>query len=233
MNLGLNQEQEYIVIGRNRIPFYKEYSGRAKDVMPLILADGRILLSIAEVMQRRIDVKTAEESVKGYWLDNSFFTRDAVVCRGSKFKINLDSDYLIGLNSESELKDRLLHISDRDYESLKRKEFSREEVKEYLGIYPNNMVRTSPILQILARKQELLNEYASNIISEKKARRHLDFAIGFFLLPSPEQIFSDVRPLCVRGLDFGANIDCLDDLGFESGKIVAGIIPELLEILRA
>ena len=63
--------------------------------MPKLIAEGRIPMNVAQLMQRRIDVRNAEADVKTAWMDNYFDTGDAVIYHpNGKIKVVCDSQHL-------------------------------------------------------------------------------------------------------------------------------------------
>ena len=69
MALKLNPEREAC----------REFYGQNVMQMPLLIADGRVPMSVSQLMQKRLDVRNAEADVKTAWMDNYFDTGDGVV----------------------------------------------------------------------------------------------------------------------------------------------------------
>src|SRR3989344_6693288 len=91
MALKLNAPHEYIKIDGHELPHFKEFSGRNVDTAPQVTSSGRVLMSLAQIMQRRLNVRGADADVILAWRDNYFGTSDLNARRGDEFKIVLST----------------------------------------------------------------------------------------------------------------------------------------------
>jgi len=89
MALLLNTPNEYIKIDGHKIPYLREFAGQNVQEAPKVDSSGRVYMSIANLMQRRLDVRNAPEDVRSAWMDNYFNTFDLKGQRGNEFKIAL------------------------------------------------------------------------------------------------------------------------------------------------
>ena len=58
---------------------YQEFPGRNTKQMSKLIADGRVPMNVAQLMQRRLDVRNSDKDVKSAYMDNYFDTGDTVV----------------------------------------------------------------------------------------------------------------------------------------------------------
>ena len=207
----------------NTIVPYKEFYGRNVDQMPALIAESRIPLSVAGLMQQRL------RSGKQDWKDNYFDTGDAIVYHpDGRVKIVLDSQLLRDINPKSELLNGALVLVDGVYETLQGPEFTREKLAK---ITERDLaleeVKTHPFWQTLARDGALLNEYADSMGAEMKQRFKYDSIMGVYLASAEKK--PTARAACVYGLVDGNGSDAGDGYGldFGFGRLV-GVAPEAL-----
>ena len=149
---------------------YREfYDGRNVEQMPNLIADGRVPMSVAELMQIRLDVRNSDADIKSSYMDNYFDTGDAVVYHpDGDVLIYLDSQDLRAMTPESpRSRGALLLSEDRDeafaiYEQLRKQsnvvEFKKGKlgkVDEYLSRYE---ARSHPVWKALAGDKFLLED---------------------------------------------------------------------------
>ena len=222
MVLNLGQAQEN----------YKEFFGEIIEQMPKLIAEGRVPMNVNQLMQRRLDVRNASQDLKSFWMDNCFDTGDAVVYHPKGgLKIVLDSQYLRQITPESEINNGALVLTEDDYRSMEGEEFKKGkpgQVNEWLS---KQDVKSHPVWKVLARDQNLLNDYANYIFAEGKQKFGYESTMGVFI-DSEEYEFvllqhynSELRMWYVNGLEDGSDAVGSDNLDDDDGYLV-GIAPE-------
>jgi len=216
--MQLNKDNEYASFEK-----YKEFYGRNVGQMPKLIAEGRIPLSIADLMKRRLEFRDSD--VNSSWLDNYFDAGDSVVYHPKgNLKIVLDSKLLRQINSNSSLRNGALVLEDGVYEKLEGQEFTRKELEEYVEKpLTKKQVKENPLWRTLARGQNLLNEYADFIFTEAKDKFDYTENMRVYLGSA-----SDDSNLCAwyfSGLVDGSYVDGGCVLGADLGRFV-GLAPE-------
>ncbi len=89
MALNLNALHEITRIDRHDIPYFRELFGRIVDTAPVLAATGRANMSVAQLMQRKLDVRNASKDVQSAWMDNYFHTSDLIAQRGDELNVVL------------------------------------------------------------------------------------------------------------------------------------------------
>ena len=148
--------------------------------MPLVIADNRIPLSVANLMERRLHAGKSAVA----WKDNYFDTGDGIAYNagGSKFKIVLDSQDLRKVTPQTEPKNGALVLGDGIYEQLQGQEFTRSDLKSLLERdLSADEVKAHPVWKALARDDALLTEYTDTMFAEMKTRFTYDTAMGLYL----------------------------------------------------
>ena len=123
------------------VDHYKEFYGRSTEQMPMLIADGRVPMSVNGLMQRNLEVSEKDASgmykfsdpVRSAWMDNYFDTGDAIALHpNGNIKVVLDAQPLREMNSRSQLSNCALVLPDGMYEKLEGHEFTREQIKNYI-----------------------------------------------------------------------------------------------------
>jgi len=148
---------------------FKEFYGPNNKQMPLLIREGRVLLTVAGLMQRRLEVlaEGIPEEVRIAWWTNYFFTGDLFAGHpDGRFKIVLDSPLIKYLDPETPIHEgsiklgRNLQEANLAYEILRGEKFSRDDLEELLNVNPSKKeAKANLILQVLARDQRLLDSY--------------------------------------------------------------------------
>jgi len=219
MALNLNQAEEN----------YKEFYGRNIETMPELIAEGRVPMNVSQLMQRRFDVRAANNSLKSSWMDNYFDTGDAVVYHpDGRVKVVLDSQYLRQMTPESKRNSGALVLTEDDYKRMEGEEFKKGKVGQVNEWMTKKDVKSHPFWKVLARDQSLLNEHADYIFAEGKQRFGYDNAMGVFLSSAEDS--PEMRAWVVDGLVDGSYAGGGGDLGSDDGRLV-GIAPEAQSVL--
>ena len=204
---------------------FKEFYGRNVEQMPLLIAEGRTPLSVAGLMQRRLETRTASAEVKSSWMDNYFDTGDAVVYHpNGNVKIVLDSQTLREMNSQSKRNGGALVLGEDVYNALQGEEFNREQ----LGILETSLstrgVKFHPVWRALARDEKLLNDYTDLVFAEAKQKFKYDTNMGVYLGTAQGKT-PEMRAVYVLGLESRSVVDGRYYLGSLDGRLV-GVAPE-------
>lgn len=213
----------------NEIEMFKEFYGKNIDQMPKLLGEGRTPLSTAGLMERKLEVLTASEDVKGAWWNNYFSTGDAVIYHpDGRFKVvtgNNAKPFWKELNPKSKLSMRALVLPDGMYDKFNGESFTREEIKRY-GIAEKMLTmeeaKRNPIWKALAGgDQTLLDSYVDAVFKKAEKNPGYDKIMGVWLSQPQEVILGRVLVLSndYDGL-YGDNLDSL-------GRFV-GVAPEAL-----
>ena len=161
---------------------YKEFYGKNIEQMPRLIADRRVPLSIAELMQRRLDCRNSDPGIRSSYFDNCFDTGDAIVYHpDGRAKIVLDSEDLRTITPESQISYGALPLTEDDYNTLRGEEFKKGMFRRLEGGLSRDDVKVHPIWKVLARDQALLNEYADYVFAEVKERSNSNTAMEIYL----------------------------------------------------
>ncbi len=205
---------------------YKEFYGRNIEQMPKLIADGRVPMNVAQLMQKRLDVRNSDEDVKSAYMDNYFDTGDAVLYHpDGRVKIVLDSQTLREMTPESPRDNGALILGEDVYNALKGEEFKKGKLGKVNESLSREDVKAHPVWKALARDQGLLNDYVDYIFSEGKQRFGYDTTMGVY--PDSASNKPKLRAWYVGRLEgrFGAFGRDLLDYGY--GRFL-GIAPEAL-----
>lgn len=213
MKLQLNEEVR---------PF-DDFYGRNTEQMPILIADGRVPLSVAGLMEKRLDVLSAQYSdkVRNAWWDNYFDAGDTISRNPEgNTKIELDSPVLRQINKKSELRNGALVLSDESYGKINAVlEFTKEEAQKYFqNSFTEQGVNQSPVWLALARDKELLKEYSHQVFALAKQRFNYDKNMGLYLA-SAENV-PTMRLWFVGRLGFRSIADGRDYLVSDKGRLV-------------
>ena len=202
---------------------YKEFYGRNTEQMPKLIADGRVPMSVAGLMQRRLDVRNSDSDVKSSYMDNWFDTGDAVVYHpDGRVKIVLDSQTLRDMTPESPRNGGALILTAENYDALQGEEFKKGKLGKTGDWLSRADVKSHPVWKVLARDQALLNDYTDYIFTEGKHNT----AMGIFPSSANGET-SEMRAWYVSRLGGGSGADGRNDLDGGDGRLL-GIAPEAL-----
>ena len=215
---------------------FKEFYGRNTEQMSKLLKEGRIPLSSAGLMERKLEVLTASEDVKVTWWGNYFDTGDAVIYHpDGRFKVvtgNNAEPVWKELNPKSKLSFGALVLPDGMYDKFNGESFTREEIKRY-GIaeklLTKDEAKANPIWKALAKgDQTLLDSYVDATFKKAEKDYGYDKIMKIWLsqpLSQPLELLSG-RLWCVGLLGSGSYAGG-SDLGGDFGRLV-GVAPEAL-----
>ncbi len=216
----------------NAIPeAYKAFpkKGTAQNVeqMPKLIAEGRVPINVAQLMQRRLDVRNGPAKVKTNWMDNYFDMGDAVVYHpDGRIKIVLDSQTLREMTPKSQRNRGALVLTEDIYNILPGEELKKGKLGKTGGWMSKADVKAYPVWKVLAREQALLDDYTDFIFAEGNQRFKYDTAMGVYL-GSCNGKTPEMRAWCVDWLVSGSVAIGRNDLDDDDGRLV-GLAPEAL-----
>ena len=204
---------------------YREFYGRNIEQMSKLIADGRVPMNVAQLMQRRLDVRNFDKAVKNY-IDNHFDTGDAVVYHpDGRVKIVLDSQTLREITPESPRVSGTLVLTSDVYDSLQGEEFKKGKLVKVNKDLSRKNIKAHPVWKVLARDQCLLNDYADYIFTEGKERFSYDNAMGVY--PDLAGDNPKMRAWIVGGLAYRSSAFGWEYFDYDYGRFV-GIAPEIV-----
>ena len=215
---------------------YKEFYGKNIEQMPKLVAEGRVPMSVAGLMQRRLDVRNSDDKVKAAWMSHYFCTGDAVIYNpDGKVKIVLDSENLRNVTPDTPRNSGALIVTPEAYDALQGEEFRKGKLGKIGDWITKKDVKAHPIWRALARDQALLNDYADYIFAEAKDSYGYDVAMGVFTYDtlftgSAGEDTPEMRAWIVDGLGGGSCAGGGVALeGGGCGNRLLGIAPEAQE----
>ena len=203
---------------------YQEFYGRNIEQMPKLIADGRVPMNAAQLMQRRLDVRNSDDKIKSSYMDNYFDTGDAVVYNpDGRVKIVLDSQNLRDMTPKSPRNAGALILGEEVYNALEGEEFKKGKLGKTNIQMSKADVKVHPVLKVLARDQGLLNDYADYIFAEAKERLGYTENMGVYV-DSPSEV-TKLRAWFFDGLECRSIVDGRYYLDCSYGRFV-GLAPE-------
>ena len=207
---------------------YKSFSGSNIEQMPKLIKEGRLPISVAGLMQRRLDVldSNVSEEVRDSWWNNYFDTGDAPAYdTQGNLKIILDAQPLRELTPQSKLQNGALVLPEGTYTGLPEDEFTKEQLAHYTEKRLNKGESiNNPLWRALARGDKtLLKEYDTAAFVRAKEFGY-DPAMGIFLaLPQDKE---SMRLWCLGSIINGqSDASSGRSLGNVNGRFV-GVAPE-------
>ena len=219
----------------------KEFMGKVTEQMPKLIAEGRIPLSVAGVMEKRLNMRDVPyDDGMGYWKDNSFVTGDALVYHpDGRVKIILDSKTLREITPESTINAGTLVLTEDIYDSLSGEEFKKGECGKLENYLSKEEAKSHPIWRILARDQALLNDYVDYFFTGEKIfftggsfkRLRRDGGMGIYMAPGTGSKTPRMGILENCGFTGGAQINVSQNidhykfgLDYDSNRLI-GVFP--------
>lgn len=213
MSLKLNTSRE---------PF-KEFYGQNVKQMPKLIAEGRVPMNTAQLMQKRLDVRNSDPKVKDPWMNNYFDTGDGIVYHpDGRVKVVLDSQHLRDMTPESPRNGGALIIGEDVYNTLEGEEFKKGKLGKVNERMSKADIKADPKWKVLAREQALLDDYADYIFAEGNYDTAMGVYTGSANGDTPEMRAWYVNRLGSRSTAYGRY-----DLDLDYGRFV-GIAPEAL-----
>ena len=212
---------------------YQEFYGRNVEQMPKLIADGRVPMNTAQLMQRRLDVINSDAKVKSSYMDNYFDTGDAVVYHpDGRVKIVLDSETLREMTPDTRRVGGALLLTEDVYNALEGEEFKKGKLGKVNDWMSREDVKAHPVWKVLARDQALLNDYTDFIFGEYQPRFAKDSDLDDLKLMGIYPGFAngtapEMRAWYVRGLEDRSVAVGWGYLDGDRGRFL-GIAPEAL-----
>ncbi|MBI5398344.1 hypothetical protein HZB03_02670 [Candidatus Woesearchaeota archaeon] len=209
---------------------YKAFEGKNTEQMPLLIKEGRVPLSVAGLMQRRLEVLNSNVSkeVKDSWWNHYFDTGDAPAYdTQGNMKVVLDAQPLRELTSKSELHNGALVLPQGTYAGLQGEQFGKDQLAQYVSKWYNKGESVNnPVWVALARGDKtLLAEYDTAAFARAKELGY-DTAMGVFVASPQEK--ETMRLWCLWAVGYFGGADGnlgLDSYG-DSGRLVGVEAPE-------
>lgn len=179
---------------------YKEANGDGRKAIPELVADGRVLLGVAGLAERRL------HSAQTDWKNNYFFLGDVFAYNtDGKFKVVLNSEHLRNVNGNTRLVNGAIPLEDGVYDALEGEEFVVGKIQEYLGrdLSPEE-VKGNPVWKAFIPDKALRDEYTDRMSAEMKQRFNYDKTMGVFPSDNTGGKTAIIRPAVVVRLgDYG------------------------------
>lgn len=216
--------------------FPKRGTAPNTEQMPKLIADGRVPLSVSGFKKKRLDVRNDTGKVKTNWMDYYFDTGDAIIYHPEgDILIHLDSENLRTMTPKSPVNGGALLLSrDRDeafsiYEELKKQsnvfEFKKGKLGKINEWLSKEEEKEQPILRVLARDQNLLNEHANY------TRERFGYGAALRIKPYTFSNNIELKALGIDEVNLGSSICGVDSLDEKSGLLV-GVTSEGLNKLE-
>jgi hypothetical protein len=210
---------------------YKEFYGANNEQMHLLIADGRIPISVAGLMKRRLEVLDSGDSeLISAWWDNYVDTGNGILYHpDGEVKIVSNAQPFLDMNSESKLSNGALVLgNDRDssievYNSIKGAEFKRSDLGKTGNVLTKDEVKNHPIWQELAGDKNLLSDYADVAFKLGKEKFNYDNMMGVYISSPQKNVVG--RLWLVYFLGNYSNADGISYLYNYGGRLV-GVAPE-------
>ncbi len=209
---------------------FKEFCGRNNEQMPRLVAEGWTPLSVAELMQRRLEVLADySDDVKSAWWDNYFDTGDGVFYHpDGNIKIVLGAQPIRNMTVDTPLSYGALVLNeDRDesisaYEALDGAEFSRSQLEGFIGKFlTKDEAKNHPVWEVLAGgDRALLNAYVDAAFAEIEKRFGNEQIMDVHIAP-PLDVAAG--RLWLVGTFRSAAMG-LNDIGYSDGRLI-GVAP--------
>ena len=205
----------------NEIAPYKKFYGRNTEQMPLLVKDGRVPMSTAGLMDRRLEVRDDKFSneVRSEWHDNYFDTGDGILYHpDGKIKVVPDAQVLREIDSKSKLSNGALVLEAGAYEAMQGAEFTKEDLKRIIkDSLTRDEAKSNPFWKVLARDQDRLNAYVDFVFDETLRRFSYDKNMGIYVAtaqkePTARRLFVDGledRSVAGGGLSLHYSVGCL------------------------
>ena len=206
---------------------YQEFYGANTAQMPLLAKSGRVPMSVAGLMDRRLEVKDAKYSpeVRAAWHDNYFDTGDGILYHpDGKIKVVPDAQVMREINSESKLSDGALVLPAGAYEAAQGAEFTKKDLKRIIkDSLTRGEAKSNPVWQALARDQNRLNAYVDFVFDETQKRFEYNKNMGLYFGSAQKEPTG--RLLGLGRLENWSSAGGRVRLGGDYGRLV-GVAPE-------
>lgn len=214
---------------------YKLYLGRAIDQMPILLSEGRNLLSIFDLAKRKLDTlqkdfDVNDAEVREQWFCHTFCSSNGCLFHpNGNLKVVLSPDYLLKLTPQTSLIDGFVPLgSDSEssiqiYNSIQGEEFTKEQIRK-------NCFETV-WLTLFKNDRAFLDEYRSvlQFLFKNQFKEAPDDFMGISLRKVPSNFaLGGIWNMGYTGSHSQELTNCKEfdsDLNFLSGFLV-GVLPQ-------
>jgi hypothetical protein len=206
---------------------YKEFFGRNIDQMPNLIAEGRVPMNTSQLMKKRLEVLSGEvpREKKSFWCSRGFNTFDVVIYNLNRdIKIVLDYQPLKEINPKSQINYGGLTISEDFYKALEGEILNRDNIGNNIPLTKEE-AKKNPVWRVLARDQDLLNDYVDFVFSERKDKFFYDTGMSVFLNYSPSQKLPELRLWTISSIEFGSDALGIGAIDSGLGRFI-GILEE-------
>jgi hypothetical protein len=200
---------------------FKEFYGSPIELMPKLIGEGRIPMSVANIVKRRIEDLNAGVSQKviDAWWDNYFDTGDAILYHpNGNIKIVLSCHFMRKISPETKLESGGMVLgstkksSIKFYNSIEGVEFEKLSFRRHVlegdvnRALTADEVKTHPIWMSLVPDKALLNEYVDVSFTLLREKYDEDEMMGVYLDYSVDMSHTKPPELAV------GRLWCIDDL---------------------
>lgn len=203
------------------------FNGRTVDRMPELVAQGYSPISVAGIMEQRLNAwQSDDQELAQLWGKNYFDSGDGIMYHpDGRIKVVPDSETLRKVNPNTPLKWYGAQVlSEGSFDKAQGEEFSRKDVKRFANEYLKQKdVLNNPIWLALTRgDKELLKDYAGQVYS----RINDSNLMKIWVSDAPD--FEAERLWCLSGLDYYSNVygNYGGLLGGDDGRLV-GVAPKV------
>ncbi|HLC78152.1 MAG TPA: hypothetical protein VJH92_03450 [Candidatus Nanoarchaeia archaeon] len=145
---------------------YKPFTGPLEETLPVLKAEKRTILSIQDILKKRLEHKLSDQQITSSWSDNCFVTSDVLIrAPYGDAKLVLDALNVLDFKYGDQTLGLRNLICETPYDSIEGVPFTKDDVKRYFNANPlsKNEVKSNPIWKVLARDQGLLDEYVDHV----------------------------------------------------------------------
>jgi len=207
---------------------FKEFYGSNLREMPKLLAEGRVPMSVADVMKERLELRHSDDAeLRSNWMNNYFDSGDgALYLPDGKLVVAYDSKAIREMTPESKLVPgtRALDLSGVSLRGIKGSRFTERDlgkmiIRQRLTL---DQAKDHPIWQALARGDKNLSDaYAEMIFKD----HGYDEAMGIWLDSSKSDV-PNMRAWCVNRAFNRSDTYGFINLGCSNGRLVGKLASE-------
>ena len=216
------------------VQIYQEFYGKDIEQMPLLIAQGGIPLSVADLMERRLKAVGNKELKEG-WCDNYFDTGDGIAYHpDGRFKIVLGKNPVWAITQYHRRVDGAMVLEPGVYETLQGPEFKRDSCGEVQRALSRREVKKHPVWKALARNDRaLLDRYTDFVFDDTKERFDYDENMGVYLMDQKDT--PNIRLVSLYRFYHGSEAGAWADLDIDRGRLVSVAIrvaPEAQRVVQ-
>ncbi len=153
-------------------PELEEFYGLYINQMPELIKSGFKPATIPQIMQARLNENLS--------FDEYYDSASGIAYFGSKIKIIPYSQELVNVNPQTELHNGGIKLTNKEYEAINEKEFSRKDMILNQRLTPKQVLQHQGWLE-LAQDKKLLEKYTEEVFKRVKDRYDEDTAMAFHI----------------------------------------------------